>query len=193
MFKTPYGQTPIFAQRSRRRFSFVSAHLSSPLARGQTTHLLWHSFHPTLFFWRKQNIFASQNSNFTFFTSKLRRWQFFDAFFFFAASALPLGSACGLVNRKAPPTWNSFKPKWTEIQQKKQRNKETKRSSLQKWSKNATKYLRPFSFFQTSLQLPAFLFAAALAALFGRAFALDSADSHCLHVEVREKVGCKSL
>lgn len=54
-------------------------------------------------------------------------------------------------------------------------------------------YLRLFSFFQTSFQLPAFLFAAALAALFGRAFALDSADSHCLHVEVREKVGCKSL
>ena len=119
----------------------------------------------------------------------------FHAFFFFAASALPLGSACGLaVNRKAPPTRNSFKPKWTEIHQKKNKETKNQRDPLFKSeAKNSTKYLRPFSFFQTSFQLPAFLFAAALAAFFGRAFALDSADSHCLHVEVKEKVGCKSL
>ena len=61
-------------------------------------------FTQPFFFWRKQNIFASQNSNFTFFYLKTPTLAVFQAFFFFAASALPLGSACGLVNRKAPPT-----------------------------------------------------------------------------------------
>lgn len=182
MFKIPYGQKPIFAQWSRRLFSFVSAHL--PIGS-------W-SYPPSLTF-ISPNLFGENITYFFhlktqpshFFTSKLRRW-----------SRWLFSTPSSSSSQLRPCLWDQ------PVSLSERHPHETASN------KSEPKILR---FSKRCCNFPAFLFAAALAALFGRAFALDSADSHRflrgliepfrsghihlhhLHVEVREKLGCKSL